>query len=96
MVARDGIGLFAMLKARNLLILGRHHAHGTHQAPYPWYTVGTRAERRAGEILKDLELRGGDRKSKSHDVTLKDFDISKMQSHRWQAVAYPNRLSPCR
>ena len=29
------------------------------------------AERKAGGKLKAMELRGGDRKSKSHDVTLK-------------------------
>ena len=42
MAVRVGFGLFGLLSTRNLLILGRHHAHGTHQAPYLWYTVGTR------------------------------------------------------
>ena len=46
-----------------------------------------RAERRAGEMLAEMELQGGDRKSKSHDVTLKldDLGINKKQSSRWQS-----------
>lgn len=48
-----------------------------------------RAERRAGELLAAMEMRGGDRKSgsKLHDATLKDLGIEKTQSHRWQAMA---------
>jgi hypothetical protein len=51
-----------------------------------------RAERKAGEMLcgmENREKRGGDRKSKSHDVTLKldDIGITKMQSSRWQEEA---------
>ena len=40
-------------------------------------------------MLEAMKLRGGDRKSKSHDVTLKleELGISKMQSSRWQAEA---------
>jgi len=48
-----------------------------------------RAERRAGEMLRDDGPKhGGDRKSesRSHDVTLIDLDIQPMQSHRWQKV----------
>jgi hypothetical protein len=45
-----------------------------------------RAERKAGTMLADMGLQGGDRKSKSHDVTLKlaDLGIGRMDSHRWQ------------
>ena len=43
LVLEGGVGLFGVLKARNLLIPGRHRAHGTHQAPYLCYTAVTRA-----------------------------------------------------
>lgn len=48
-----------------------------------------RAERKAGEFLTSLKLRGGDRKSKGHRVILKlkDLGISPQQSKRWQTVA---------
>lgn len=48
-----------------------------------------RAERRAGEMLCKLALRGGDRRSKSHDGTLKlsDLEISRSESSRWQQIA---------
>ncbi len=48
-----------------------------------------RAERRAGELLKAMNLRGGDRVSDSHNkrLTLKQLDISQNQSTRWQKVA---------
>ena len=48
-----------------------------------------RAERKAGELLAKLSLRGGDRKSKSHDATLKlaDLGIDRSQSARWQREA---------
>lgn len=51
--------------------------------------IKLRAERKAGEMLAAMELRGGDRKSKSHDVTLNldDLGIDKMQSSRWQKEA---------
>jgi N6-adenosine-specific RNA methylase IME4 len=52
--------------------------------------IKIRAERRAGEMLRDAEKHKGGRptKNQSHDVTsLKDADISKMESHRWQRVA---------
>jgi hypothetical protein len=47
-----------------------------------------RAERKAGQFLASLKLRGG-RRSKGHAVTLKleDLGISRQQSKRWQAVA---------
>jgi len=37
----------------------------------------------------EMELHGGDRKSKLHDATLKlsDFDMEKTQSHRLQLIA---------
>ena len=48
--------------------------------------VKLRAERRAGEILAALDLRGGDRKSscKVDGVSLVDLGISTQQSARWQ------------
>jgi len=51
--------------------------------------VKLRAERKAGEFLKSLKLRGGDRRSKRHDAPLKleDLGISRDQSKRWQYVA---------
>lgn len=47
------------------------------------------AERKAGKLLLQLHLRGGDRKSKLHDVTLnlEDLGISRIQSMRWQRQA---------
>ena len=51
--------------------------------------IRLRAERRVGEMLAAMELHGGDRKSKSQDVTLKldSIGITKMQSSRWQTEA---------
>lgn len=48
-----------------------------------------RAERKAGEFLRGLALRGGDRRSKSRDATLKleAFGVSKHQSAQWQLEA---------
>jgi hypothetical protein len=48
-----------------------------------------RAERKAGEILRSLKLRGGDRRSKGHRVHLKldDLGISRQESKRWQCIA---------
>jgi hypothetical protein len=48
-----------------------------------------RAERKAGQILADLKLRGGDRRSKRHGALLKldDLGISRDQSKRWQRLA---------
>ena len=65
--------------------------------------IKIRAERRAGEIIKDnQEIKpGGDRKSSLHDerMKLKDLGISEIQSHRWQTVAkMPSKLpvgAPC-
>jgi len=47
--------------------------------------IKLRAERKAGETLAKTLKRGGD--PKSHDVTLLDLGVSKMQSSRWQAIA---------
>jgi len=50
--------------------------------------IKLRAERRAGGILQESERKGLRRPEKtSHDVTLSDLSITKMQSSRWQAVA---------
>lgn len=48
-----------------------------------------RAERKAGQILAELRLRGGDRRSKRHRAHLKldDLGVSKDQSKRWQRIA---------
>lgn len=55
-----------------------------------------RAERRAGEMLRDMAERGerdagqgGDRKSQFHDGTVKldDLGIDKKESYRWQKEA---------
>jgi hypothetical protein len=61
-----------------------------------WATeIKVRAERRCGQMLRDAAEtgqrahQGGDRKSKSHDATLKlaDLGVSKDQSSRWQKLA---------
>jgi hypothetical protein len=51
--------------------------------------VKLRAERKAGEFLRSLRLRGGNRKSKRLDAPLKleNLGISRDQSKRWQRVA---------
>jgi len=55
--------------------------------------IKIRAERRAGELLREQEKHppGPEKKDQSHDVTdppkLSDIGISKMQSSRWQAIA---------
>ena len=51
--------------------------------------VKLRAERKAGGLLRTLKLRGGDRKSKGQAAALKlrDLDISRDQSKRWQRIA---------
>jgi hypothetical protein len=50
-----------------------------------------RAERKAGEVLKTLKLRGGNRRSKFPRVTLKlnlaELGISRKQSMLWQRIA---------
>lgn len=48
-----------------------------------------RAERRAGELLSDIVVHGGNRRSNSHDDNLKlaDLGIDHNQSSRWQRVA---------
>jgi hypothetical protein len=47
------------------------------------------AERQAGKLLSQMTLRGGDRRSKSHNERLKldDLGISRNQSTRWQMQA---------
>ncbi len=48
-----------------------------------------RAERRAGELLAEMELHGGDRRgeSSSQRESLKNLGIDHNQSHRWQRMA---------
>lgn len=57
--------------------------------------IKLRAERRAGEMLAEMDLRGGDRRSESkfHDGTLKVLGIDKKQSFRWQLLAYLNEIA---
>lgn len=59
--------------------------------------VKLRAERKAGQFLKTLKLRGGDRKSKRHAALLKleDLGISRDQSKRWQYVATVTEAEFC-
>ena len=51
--------------------------------------VKLRAERKAGKLISQLSLHGGDRRSKESDdrVKLEDLGISKDQSSRWQLIA---------
>jgi hypothetical protein len=51
--------------------------------------VKLRAERKAGQLLAGLRLRGGDRKSNRQRASLKlsDIGISHDQSRRWQRLA---------
>ena len=51
--------------------------------------VKLRAERKAGRLLTELRLRGGDRRSNVHDAQLKlqNFGINYSQSARWQLAA---------
>lgn len=48
-----------------------------------------RAERRAGQLLAEMQLHGGDRVSASHDAhsTLEVLGISQNQAARWQKEA---------
>jgi N6-adenosine-specific RNA methylase IME4 len=45
------------------------------------------AERRAGELIPQQFPHGGDRRARLHDETLNGAGITKVQSHRWQAIA---------
>ena len=51
--------------------------------------IKLRAERRAGELLKETAKHGGDRKSKSRSQggTLIEIGITKNQSSKWQKIA---------
>ena len=51
--------------------------------------IKLRAERKAGELLAELRLRGGDRRSDSRPASLRlqDIGVNKDQSSRWQLEA---------
>ena len=49
--------------------------------------IRLRAERKAGQILSKMEMRGGDRRSKSRPTTLKEVGVSRDQSSKWQKLA---------
>lgn len=52
--------------------------------------IKARAERRAGELLREMEKAKGGRptENQSHDATsLSDIGINKSQSSRWQKLA---------
>jgi hypothetical protein len=51
--------------------------------------IKLRAERKAGEMIAEFHMHGGDRRSSLHDGNLKldDLGISPHQSHRWQKEA---------
>jgi len=54
--------------------------------------IRVRAERRAGELVKLSQqngevTHGGDRESRSRRTTLKDVEISRDQSSKWQQLA---------
>ena len=53
------------------------------------FSLSQRAERKAGELLAGMEMHGGDRRSESRlqGATLKDLNIDKTDSHRWQTMA---------
>ena len=84
---------------RRLGVDGKSYpAHNGH-APAAAAEIKLWAERRAGEMLGDMKREGerdrgsgGNRKSRSHDVTvtpskLSDLGVAKMESSRWQAIA---------
>ena len=60
-----------------------------------WGELAIWSTKRLGQLIIDgqkkgeIEKRGGDKKSKSHDVTLKldEMGVSRMQSSRWQKSA---------
>ena len=51
--------------------------------------IRLRAERKCGHMLAEREMHGGDRRSasRSDDLTLKDYGVSKQQSSDWQKLA---------
>src|SRR5437762_407043 len=58
--------------------------------------ISLRIQRGGGQLLAEMKAsgqrdqgRGGNRKSRSHDVTVKlgDLGIAKMQSQRWQSIS---------
>ena len=84
-----------VLKIRNAARMGEQYFKAAHYARSAFLyaaEIRLRAERKAGEMLKEMAEkgeragRGGDR-AKSHDVTLPGLDITKMQSSRWQQIA---------
>lgn len=53
--------------------------------------IKVRAERRAGELLAEIDLHEGGKPNRLHDGTgktkLEDIGITKSQSHRYQTIA---------
>jgi hypothetical protein len=45
------------------------------------------AERRAGQLLAGSPIRAGRRSQLLRDATILPKEISRIQSHRWQAIA---------
>ena len=77
-----------IVEIRDLAETIRHHAKRIGESLALQNTaaeIKLRAERKAGQTLAKTLKRGGD--PKSHDVTLRDLGISKMQSYRWQTIA---------
>lgn len=71
--------------ARNYIKLARLGLEAQNQAA----EAKLRAERKAGSMLREMQLRGGNRRSKSIDTTLKldSLGISRDQSAHWQRMA---------
>lgn len=72
-------------KARALEVYSRQ-ARNT-EAERQACEIRLRAERRCGKLLREREMHGGDRRSRSDHATLKPLGVSKQQSSDWQQLA---------